>query len=53
MIIPTQRNIPDSHLHQAIRLEIVTLIWMVFEAFVAIVAAWARPKPVASGVWDR
>lgn len=34
------RNLPDSHLHQAIRLEIVTVIWMVIEAFVAIVAAW-------------
>ena len=34
------RNLPDSRLHQAIRLEIVTVIWMVIEAFVALVAAW-------------
>src|SRR5713101_2929520 len=38
MIVP--RNLSDSHLHHAIRLEMVTVIWMVIEAFVAIVAAW-------------
>jgi divalent metal cation (Fe/Co/Zn/Cd) transporter len=35
-----QGNLPDASLHQAIRLEIVTLVWMVIEAVGAVGAAW-------------
>jgi divalent metal cation (Fe/Co/Zn/Cd) transporter len=35
-----QENLLDANLRQAIRLEIVTVVWMVIEAAGAVVAAW-------------
>jgi divalent metal cation (Fe/Co/Zn/Cd) transporter len=35
-----QVNLLDVNLRQAIRLEIVTLVWMVVEALGAVVATW-------------
>lgn len=42
--------IPDSVLsHRARRLQLLTIIWMIAEAFVALVAAWRARSPVLFG----